>query len=444
MSPIAMSWTKGIVFMCILLVVVTTIDSMWERHRSSSSAPTRPNASRSNGTGNNLPVEAEENEELARRNAELLTANRLASETAKWLDDGRRIADAWTHSVQELNTSQEGKLVAQHHDLVQKVAYLTGQPRPTSAELVSLRTDLVQMESELTTRQNQPEPEPLPEELSPKLRDLHEQSRDALAQWKSADDQLRAIVREAVRRSQASSVAAEEPAASLASSSRANEPSPSPPSVSTPESPAPSNAAKPVEASRPEPAAPAKPSPPVESASSASRSASTDLADAVQRQRDQESLAKVEAEMQRQRELAAEQETLRLAKERRQLEEAERKAAQLEEARSPEVAQELMPFLARRSLQPRLAGSSVQMSRTFDDRPMSLSALQGIGALSATDDGLETLARVGGHRELGSPKWSMRPSSRTWNDETREQLKRAQELLRRLGPVMVEAGLLSP
>ena len=83
------------------------------------------------------------------------------------------------------------------------------------------------------------------------------------------------------------------------------------------------------------------------------------------------------------------------------------------------------------------------MSKTFDKQPMSLTALRSMGALDETTRGLEILARIGSHRELDGPRWSYSPSPRTWTPDVHEQLKRAQDLLRRLGPTLKAEKMLS-
>jgi hypothetical protein len=83
------------------------------------------------------------------------------------------------------------------------------------------------------------------------------------------------------------------------------------------------------------------------------------------------------------------------------------------------------------------------MSTTFDKKPISWTALKSMGALDESSRGLEVLARIGSHRALEGPRWSYNPSPRTWSADTQQQLKHAQDLLRRLGPTLVAEKMLS-
>jgi hypothetical protein len=116
----------------------------------------------------------------------------------------------------------------------------------------------------------------------------------------------------------------------------------------------------------------------------------------------------------------------------------------LERALSPEVAAVLTPFLEPRDVQPRLSGSSVRFRETLDKQPMSFAALQGMGALSNSIDGLERLAAVGGHRDLSEPRWSVHSQSGNWTDSDKEMLRQAQTFLREYGPILVQNSRLSP
>ena len=113
-------------------------------------------------------------------------------------------------------------------------------------------------------------------------------------------------------------------------------------------------------------------------------------------------------------------------------------------AQSPEVQSALGLFLAPRSVQPRLSGSSIVMEKTFDERPMSLSRLEQIGALEPTREGLKLLARVGTDRDLPQPRWSFPAEPGNWSPENEAVLKTAQSLLRTYGTTLVRLGQLSP
>ena len=105
----------------------------------------------------------------------------------------------------------------------------------------------------------------------------------------------------------------------------------------------------------------------------------------------------------------------------------------------------MAPFLHSRGVQPRkVGGGSVQFRSTFEESPMSLSALKGMGALEPSTEGLKWLARVGGHRKLSGPRWGVNSQPNNWSEDDKRLLKEAQQLLRELGPILVKDGKLSP
>lgn len=126
---------------------------------------------------------------------------------------------------------------------------------------------------------------------------------------------------------------------------------------------------------------------------------------------------------------------------RRELEAQE--AELLARATSPEVKAILVPFLQPRDVQPRMSGASIAFTRTTDKKPMSLSALYGINALGDSIEGLKRLAKLGGHRKLSEPRWSVHSQPNNWSEDDKAMLQEAQQLLRDYGPVLVKAGLLS-
>ena len=156
--------------------------------------------------------------------------------------------------------------------------------------------------------------------------------------------------------------------------------------------------------------------------------------------REQEKLA---AEREREKERLAEKrkEEAEAAAEKKRLEEE----ALLARARSSEVQSTLAPFLHNRDVQPqKVGGGSVKFQSTFDAKPMSLSALKGMGALEESTEGLKWLARVGGHRKLSGPRWGVYSQPGNWSDHDKKLLKEAQQFLRELGPILVKDGKLSP
>ena len=114
------------------------------------------------------------------------------------------------------------------------------------------------------------------------------------------------------------------------------------------------------------------------------------------------------------------------------------------EAMSAEVKSTLAPFLEPRSIQPSLAGRfSIKFSRTGQKRPMSLGKLMSIGALGETELSLKKLALIGGNRKLPEPKWSISSQPHGWSEDDEEFLRKAQQMLRDYGAVLVDEGLLS-
>lgn len=130
--------------------------------------------------------------------------------------------------------------------------------------------------------------------------------------------------------------------------------------------------------------------------------------------------------------------------EKEQREQEEKEAELLANATSPEVKALLAPFLEPRTIQPSLAGTfSIRWNRTFEKKPMSLGKLIEIGALDESVLGLKKLALILGNRRLPEPKWSITSQPHGWSPEDEERLKRAQQMLRDYGPILVKAHWLS-
>lgn len=91
-----------------------------------------------------------------------------------------------------------------------------------------------------------------------------------------------------------------------------------------------------------------------------------------------------------------------------------------------------------------MSGAAVKFRTTIDSKPMSLSALHGIGALAPNVNGLKRLAMAGGDRKLSDPKWSIHSQPNNWSDGDKMMLQDAQNLLREFGPTLIELGILSP
>ncbi|MBY0587191.1 hypothetical protein K2X85_08445 [bacterium] len=123
---------------------------------------------------------------------------------------------------------------------------------------------------------------------------------------------------------------------------------------------------------------------------------------------------------------------------------AEEEAKLKEEANSDEVRQHLGIFFERRTLQPRGTAGVVKWERVIDSQPTSLERLRNIGALHDSLQGLVILSRIGTRRELPQPRWMFPTEAANWSEENQTFLKKAQEMLNRLGPTLVKEGLLSP
>ena len=127
--------------------------------------------------------------------------------------------------------------------------------------------------------------------------------------------------------------------------------------------------------------------------------------------------------------------------------EAEIKAAKLRaEAQTAEVKTALRSFISpgRWEVTP---GFSFKLSSDTTPRPMSLSALQKAGCLEDSQKGIEKLwfAAACNHDKM-RPRWPLlRNPEKAFQDEAKlKQVKTAQDYLIRLGPFLVELGLLQP
>ena len=114
------------------------------------------------------------------------------------------------------------------------------------------------------------------------------------------------------------------------------------------------------------------------------------------------------------------------------------------EALSPRVKSALAVFLKPRNLQPRAGVGFVSMQTTFDNKPMSFSRIEGLGALEQSTEGLAMLARIGANQKLGELRWNKSWTPNYWSEGDTNFLKTRQEMLIKYGPILVEEGLLSP
>jgi hypothetical protein len=170
-----------------------------------------------------------------------------------------------------------------------------------------------------------------------------------------------------------------------------------------------------------------------------------------QRKANEERAAQAEVERERAKGKAEED---RLLQEVRALEERARVAARAKEAeaerrrlitkaREPGVRQSLTPFLTRGFIQPKAwQGSWLAIERTAEEKPVSLMALRSLGALEPSAKGLESLAWVAGDVKVDRPRWAFGHIN-TWTADTHRYVAGVQALLRELGDVLVEEGMLS-
>ena len=114
------------------------------------------------------------------------------------------------------------------------------------------------------------------------------------------------------------------------------------------------------------------------------------------------------------------------------------------EALSPRVKSALAVFLKARNLQPRAGVGFVDMQTTFDQKPMSFSRIEGLGALDESTKGLAMLARIGANQKLGEFRWNKSWTPNYWSEADVNFLKTRQKMLIDYGPILVEEGLLSP
>jgi len=108
-------------------------------------------------------------------------------------------------------------------------------------------------------------------------------------------------------------------------------------------------------------------------------------------------------------------------------------------AKSPDIQKRLAPFITPGMTQviPNRSGAIVKVPD--EAKPLSFSGLNGKGALAPTDDGRTILVWIATNNRNDRPKWTKPVTSEEW-----KWVKENQEYLRKLGPVLVELGMLSP
>lgn len=148
----------------------------------------------------------------------------------------------------------------------------------------------------------------------------------------------------------------------------------------------------------------------------------------------------------------AEEEAIRMAGEQQA---ADIRAQALHEkliarAKSPDVERYLGTFLAEGYFQPVGRYLSVSYERTAEKTPVSWKRLETCGALDPSVEGLRTLALIASPGLSPPGKWHDRPawqfdlSKFNWSASDQEFIQKAQDLLRELGPTLVELKMLAP
>ena len=151
-------------------------------------------------------------------------------------------------------------------------------------------------------------------------------------------------------------------------------------------------------------------------------------------------IARRQAEAEAQRKLAEQgtRTAQELAKAKTEDEEAVR-VGQRQLASTAEVQGKLAPFITPGYVQVK--------GRSYDKRPFSFSALQGSGALNKNDGGMRKLAALACNpKDDVRPRWKLQhgPIGFVAVASEREKVAEIQQLLRELGPVLVEMKVLDP
>jgi len=124
--------------------------------------------------------------------------------------------------------------------------------------------------------------------------------------------------------------------------------------------------------------------------------------------------------------------------------EAEKKLL-LDKASQPDVQAKLAPFISKGYWTTTTKGRIY--TGALERKPLSYTELQGSAALEASFDGLQKLAGIGTDRDNDRPRWEniRGPSAYSWrrSPEKVHFVQDAQKLLIELGPILVEMDLLS-
>jgi len=118
-------------------------------------------------------------------------------------------------------------------------------------------------------------------------------------------------------------------------------------------------------------------------------------------------------------------------------------------AKSPDVQRYLATFLAKGYTQPVGNNMGIRYERTTQETPISFSRLQTSGALENSMQGLKTLNLIASEGWSPPNKWHDRPAwqialDQPFTKSDQEFVQRAQDLLRELGPTLVDLKMLAP
>ena len=318
-------WIAIIIFA--IGVVTITNFNMW---RSGSSATQR----------RDLQMQQRQ-QELAQQRAQVVEANLdeaigLISESKSNLEGGLAQIDLWQMEIEPLPKNDQGELIAQHEELVEDIAYLFHQNRPSRGDLLSRMKQLEEIETSLSSGAVV---DGISSRELEEIRDLHQFSAESKLQWENAVSYAQALVRYSSR--------------------------PPPKAI--------------VESGTAQPAS----------------TAESPLMERMEVARDKMLMAQLdqwrEREEERQRVLfEAKTEQILLEQEA-----AEKQRQLIEEAHSAEVQSALSIFLQERLVQPTRSGAAIRMRRTAQKQPMSLGALASTGALRANGEWTQDVGQAG-------------------------------------------------
>lgn len=322
----------------------------------------------------------------------------LVESTAR-VDSALKSIDKWNSEIPQLLKTEAGDNIAAHDDLVERLTEIVEKERTPESELTKRSARIQALRSDLDGRAAASSPTPLTTNEKEEISELEEIASVADDEWSDALNDARAVKLIADDRVKPDTTGSLEYEIKL----------------------------------------------------KAAEKRIAELEEQLRRKKAREAQL---AEQDRERErIAAERERERVRRADKHKEEAAAAAERqrleneklLARARSTEVQATLAPFLHKRDVQPQKSGGgSVRFQSTFESKPMSLSALKGMGALDESVEGLKWLARVGGNRKLSQPRWGVYSQPGNWSEGDKRLLTEAQQLLRELGPTLVEAGLLSP